>query len=147
MPLLGSICPTSAGCPRCLCSLPTFSNTFLYRRVSQVKNGESQHRRLTQPPTFHFLRHNRKDSEYLDHNINIYVRHCRSRCNAGVKLKPLEISFYAVEEVDKFVSASVGIFSRLRRGIKIVPARERRKRRTMRSAPIPVKIMFTGGNS
>src|SRR5882762_199839 len=104
VPLLGSTCPTSAGCPRCLCSLPTSSNTFLHRRVSQVKNRKStqHHARLTQSPTFHFLRRDRKDGEYLDHNINNYVRHSRSRCDANVNLKALKKSFDAAEEVDKF---------------------------------------------
>jgi hypothetical protein len=67
---------------------------------------------------FHFLCRDRKDGEYLDHNINNYVRHSRSRCNASVNLKPLEESFDGVEEVDKLVSASAGIFSRLIRVLK-----------------------------
>jgi hypothetical protein len=72
-----------------------------------------QHR-LTQSPTFHFLRRDRKDGEYLNHNINNYVRHSRSRCDASVNLKPLEKSFDAVKEVDKLASASADILSRLR---------------------------------
>jgi hypothetical protein len=75
---------------------------------------KSTQHRLTQSPTFHFLRRDRKDGQYLDHNINSYVRHSRSWCDASVNLKPLEKSFDAVKEVDKFVLASADIFSRLR---------------------------------
>jgi hypothetical protein len=79
---------------------------------------QSKHRQLTQSPTFHFLRRDRKDGEYLDHNINNYVRHGGSRCNASVYLKPLEKSFDAVEEVGKLVSANAGIFGCLRQVLK-----------------------------
>ena len=114
MPHLGSICPISAGCPRSLCSLTTSSNTFLHRRVSQIKNRKSTQHRLTETPTFHFLRRDPKDGQYLDYNINIYVRHSRSRCNASVNLKPLEKSFNAIKEVEELVSAGADIFGRLR---------------------------------
>src|ERR1700755_2525535 len=110
-PHLALTCPTSVGCPRSLSSLLTSSNTFLHRRVSQVKNPKSTQYRLTQSPTFHFLRCDPKDCEYLDHDINNYVRHSRSRCDPSVNLKPLEESFDRVKEVDKLVSASAGIIS------------------------------------
>ena len=114
VPLLVLTCPTSADCPRCLCFLPTSWNTFLHRRFSQVKNNESTLHRLTQPSAFHFLRRIPKNGKDLDHDINNYVRHSRSRCNASVNLKPLEESFNAVKQVEKLVSASAGIFSCLR---------------------------------
>ena len=67
-----------------------------------------------------FLRHNRKDSEYLDHNLDNYVRHSRSRCNPSVNLKPVEEMLDAVKKVPKLVVASTGVFSRLRTlGLKI----------------------------
>ena len=94
----------------------------LTRQCSQ-KNGKVKHR-LTQSSAFYFLRRDPKDSEDLDHNIYTNVRHSLSRCNASVKLKSLEKSFDAVEEVDELVSASAGIFSCLRvKGIKISRAR------------------------
>jgi hypothetical protein len=37
-------------------------------------------------PRFTSFRRDRKDGEYLDHNINDHVRHSRSRCNARVNL-------------------------------------------------------------
>ena len=114
VPLLALICPTSPGCPRCLCSLLTSLKTFLHRRVSQVKNGKSTQHRLTQSPTFHFLRRDPKDVQYLDHNINKYARHSRSRGDPSVNLKPLEESFDPVKELDKIVSASTDILGCLR---------------------------------
>ena len=71
---------------------------------------------LTQSSTFHFLRHDRKDAEYLDHYINNYVRHGRSRCHANVNLKPLKESFDAVKEVDKLIPASASVLNRLKSG-------------------------------
>ena len=71
---------------------------------------------LTQSSTFHFLRRDRKDGEYLNHYINNYVRHSRSRCDASVNLKSSKVSFDAVKEVDKLVSASVSVLSRLKSG-------------------------------
>jgi hypothetical protein len=91
-----------------------FLKNFLHLRVSQVKNVKSTQHRLTQSPTIHFLRRDRKDGEYLDHNINNYVHHSRSWCNSSVNLKPLKKSFDAVIEVDKLVSASADTLSRLR---------------------------------
>jgi hypothetical protein len=41
-------------------------------------------------PRFTSFRRDRKDGEYLDHNINDHVRHSRSRCNARVNIKPLK---------------------------------------------------------
>src|SRR6267154_965222 len=99
---------------RCLCSLPASSSTFLHRHLSQVKNRISTQHQLTQSPTFHFHCRDRDDGEYFDHNINNYVRHSRSRCDANVNLKPLKKSPDAVKEVVNLVSASADIFSRLR---------------------------------
>ena len=79
-----------------------------------IKNSKSTQHRLTQSSTFQFIRRDREDGEYLDHDINNYVGHSCSRCNASVNLKPLEESFDGVKEVDKLVSASASIFSRLR---------------------------------
>ena len=67
-------------------------------------------------PRFCFLRRDSKDGEYLNHNIQ---RLCPSLAvvgviPGGVDLKPLEKSFDAVKELEKLVSASVDIFSRLR---------------------------------
>ena len=71
---------------------------------------------LTQSSTFHFLRRDRKDGEYLNHYINNYVRHGRSRCNASVNLKSLKESFDAVKEVDKLASPSASVLGRLKSG-------------------------------
>ena len=65
-------------------------------------------------PTFHFLRRDPKDGQYLDHNINNYVRHSLSWCDASVNRKSLEESFDAVKEVEELVSASADVFGRLR---------------------------------
>ncbi len=48
-----------------------------------------QHR-LTQSPTLHFLRRDRKDSEYLDHDLDNHVGHGCSRCNVRIYLKPVK---------------------------------------------------------
>ncbi len=71
-----------------------------------------QHR-LTQSPTLHFLRRDRKDSEYLDHDLDNHVGHGCSRCDARVYLKPVKEMLDVVKEVNKLVSAGVDIFSRL----------------------------------
>jgi hypothetical protein len=68
---------------------------------------------LTQPSTLHFLRHDRKGRQYLNHNLNNQVRHCRSWCDASIYLKAAEEMFNAVKDVDKFVSDSARIFGRL----------------------------------
>ncbi len=61
----------------------------------------------------YFLCRHRKDRKYLNHNLDNHVRHCRSRRDASVYLKPVEETFNAVKNVDKLVLASTGIFSRL----------------------------------
>jgi hypothetical protein len=61
----------------------------------------------------HLFCRDRKDGEYLNHNLNDHVNHSCSWCNAGVYPKPVEEMFDAVEEVNQLVSASASIFSRL----------------------------------
>src|SRR6266550_3956913 len=51
---------------------------------------------LTESSTFRFLRHDREGCQHLNHNVNGHVRHCRSRRDAGVYLKPVEETFDAV---------------------------------------------------
>jgi hypothetical protein len=71
-------------------------------------------RRLTQSPTFHFLVRDRKNGQYLGHNLNDYACHGVSVIiNVGVNLEPAEETFDAVKEVNEFVSARAGILSRL----------------------------------
>lgn len=77
------------------------------------KNSKSIKYRLTQSSTSHLLCRDRKNGDYLNHNLNNHVDHGRSRRNAGVNLKPVEEMFDAVEELNQLVSASAGIFSRL----------------------------------
>ena len=68
---------------------------------------------LTQSSTFHFLCRDPKDSQYLDHNINDYGPHSRSRGDASVYLKPAKEALNAVKEFDELVLAGAGIFSSL----------------------------------
>jgi hypothetical protein len=111
VPLLVLICPTSPGYSQSLCFPSTSSNTFL-NKVS-VKNREPIQHQLTQSPTFHFLRRERKNRKYLYHNLNEHVRHSHSWCNANINLKPAKETFNAVEETDELVVASAGILCRL----------------------------------
>ena len=69
---------------------------------------------LTQSPTPHFLCRNRKDREYLHHNLDDYVPHSRGRGDSSVYLKSTEEAFDAVKNFDELVSARASIFSRLR---------------------------------
>ena len=56
--------------------------------------------------------------------------------------------FDAIEEVNKLVFASAGIFNRLGvMGVKIGCTRVPRRAPTKRRTPMPVKIMFAGGNA
>ena len=56
--------------------------------------------------------------------------------------------FDAIKEVNKLVFASAGIFNRLgAMEIKIGCTREPRRTPTKRRTPMPVKIMFAGGNA
>ena len=74
---------------------------------------------LTQSPTFHFLCRNRKNREYLNHNLHDYVSHSRGRGNASVYLELMEEAFDEVKNVNEFVSERTSIFSRLRDRVKI----------------------------
>ena len=76
--------------------------------------------RLTHSPTFHFLCCNRKDRQYLHHNLDDYVPHSRGRYDASVYLKSMEETFNAIENLDELVTARGSIFRRLRdMGVKI----------------------------
>jgi hypothetical protein len=68
---------------------------------------------LTESSTLYFLRRDRKDGQHLNHNLNDYVTHSPSRCDAGVYLKPAEEMFNSVKDIDKLVLASARIFTRL----------------------------------
>ena len=103
---------------------------------------------LTQSSPLHFVCRDAEDSQYLDHNINDYGPHGRSRCDTSVYLKPAKELLNAVKEFNELVLARPGIFSRLgamgvRNGRKKEPRRTLTKRRT----PIPAKIAFAGGNA
>ena len=68
---------------------------------------------LTESPTLRFLCRDRKDRQHLNHNLNNYVAHGPSRCDASINIKPEEEVFNAVKDVDKLVLAGARIFSRL----------------------------------
>ena len=75
---------------------------------------------LTQSPTLHFLRRNRKDPKYLRHNLDDYISHGHGRGDASVYLKSMEEMSDAIKNLDELVSARAGIFSCLRcLGVKI----------------------------
>jgi len=103
---------------------------------------------LTESSTFRFLRHDREGCQHLNYNVNGHVRHCRSRRDAGVYLKPVEETFDAVEDVDKLVSAGARILNRLGAlGVKIGLTTERCKKPTESRTLIPAKTTLTGGNA
>ena len=68
---------------------------------------------LTESPTLRFLCRDRKDRQHLNHNLNNYVAHGPSRCDASINIKPEEEVFNAIKDVDKLVLAGARIFSRL----------------------------------
>ena len=103
---------------------------------------------LTDWSTLHFICRDRKDGQYLNHNLNDYVAHGRSWCDASVYFKPAEDIFNAVEDVDKLVLASARIISRLWALIvKIGRTRERRRTLAESRTPIPANIILVGGNA
>jgi hypothetical protein len=51
---------------------------------------------LTESSTLRFFCRDRKDGQHLNHNLNDYVAHSPSRCDAGIYLKPAEEVFDAV---------------------------------------------------
>jgi hypothetical protein len=111
VPLLASICLTSPDYPQRLCFPSTSSNTFLINR--SVKKGKYTRNQLTQWSTFHFLCHDCKNRQHLDHNLNDHVRHCRSRYKGSVYLKPAEEMFDVIKDVNYLFLASARIFGRL----------------------------------
>ena len=149
VPLLASICPTSPGCPRCLCSPLTSSGTFLID--PSVKKGKYTRNQLTQWPTLQFLCCDRKDHQHLCHNFNVYVRHCRSRCEGNVYLKPAKEMIDTIKDLDYLFLAGTRIFRRLSGskcpGVKIVCTNDTWRILTRRRTPIPAKIAFAGGNA
>ena len=68
---------------------------------------------LTDSSTLHFLCHNPKDRQHLNHNLSDRVDHGRSWCDTYIYLGPAEETFNAVKDVDKFVLPSIRIFNRL----------------------------------
>ena len=103
---------------------------------------------LTKSSTLHFLRRDRKDRQYLDHNLNNHVRHCRSWCDANIYLEAAEEMFKAIKDLDKFVSDSACTFDRLGPlGVKMGRTREGCRMLTESRTPMPVKITVAGGNA
>jgi hypothetical protein len=112
VPLLASICPTSPDYLRCLCSPPISLSTFLINL--SVNKGKFMRNQLTQWSVFQFLCRDSKNCQHLDHDLNNYVCHCRSRCkDSSVYLKPAEEMFYAIKDVKYLLLASAHVFSRL----------------------------------
>ena len=68
---------------------------------------------LTESPTLRLFCRDRKDRQHLNHNLNNYVAHSSSRCDAGIYLKPVEETLNPVKALDKLVLASARAFSRL----------------------------------
>ena len=60
-----------------------------------------------------FLCRDRKNGQYLNHNLNDYVAHSPSRSDASIYPEPAEEMINTVKDVDKLVLTSACIFSRL----------------------------------
>jgi hypothetical protein len=60
-----------------------------------------------------FLRCDREDRQDLYHNLNNRVRHCCSRREDSVYLKPVEEMFDPIKDIDYLFLASARIVSRL----------------------------------
>ena len=114
---------------------------------------------LTQWSEFQFLCRDCKNHQHLDHDLNNYVCHCRSRCkdSSSVYLKPAEEMFYAIKNVKYLLLATASIFSRLRTPVSIRFAqathegyRPTGERRSPQRLHLPVgmpKSICQGGNS
>jgi hypothetical protein len=62
----------------------------------------------------YFLRHDPKDRDNLNHDLDDDVPHGRRRSDLYVCLKPLEKVFHAAKQVDKSIFASADILDSLR---------------------------------
>ena len=60
------------------------------------------------------LRHNPKDRDYLDHDLNEDVRHSRRLLDIDVSFKPEEKELHAAKKVYQSILASAVIFNDLR---------------------------------
>ena len=60
-----------------------------------------------------FLRHDPKDRDNLDHNLDNDVPHCRSRSDLNICLKSLEEEFHAIKQIDKSIFAGADVLNSL----------------------------------
>jgi hypothetical protein len=72
---------------------------------------------LTRPALRDLLRHDPKDRDHLDHDLDDDVYHSRRWSNVDVLLKPIKKEFHAAEQVCKNLFDSADILDSLRGGV------------------------------
>ena len=88
---------------------------------------------------------NRENREHLDYYLYNYIPHFGGRLHVDVSFETQKEAFHALEDINDSAVTCLNIPDRLRRGHKIVSAKERRKRiHTERRTPTPTKIAFAG---
>jgi hypothetical protein len=94
------------------------------------------------------LRHDPKDRNNLDHDLNDNLRHGHRRSDGNIFLKPHKKIFHAAEQIDESILSSADVFNGLRVYIYHQDVYTRSKKvLTWSRAPIPVKIAAAGGNT
>jgi hypothetical protein len=108
--------------------------------------NKERHTRSSLPD---LLRHDAKDREYLNHDLDDDVRHSCGRPDLYIFFKPLKKVFQAAKQVHKSILASAdilnGLDDRSGRCHQTTHAGSR-KMLTWRRTPIPAKIVFAGEN-
>jgi hypothetical protein len=99
----------------------------------------------TGSPLPDLLRHDPKDREHLNHDLYDDVRHGCGRPNLHIFFKTLKKVFHATKKVNQSILAGANILNGLKEGVTTTHAGSR-KMFTWRRIPIPVKIVFAGGN-
>ena len=74
-----------------------------------ISDGETH----TGSPLPDFLRHDPKDRDNLDHDLDDNVPHCRSRSDLYICLKSFEEVFHAIKQIDKGVFAGSDVLDGL----------------------------------
>ena len=74
-------------------------------------------------PLTDLLRHDPKDRDYLDHDLNDDVRHSGRRSDIDVFFKPYEKEFHTAKQIYKSILASAVVFNGLRDMYHVVTRR------------------------
>ena len=104
--------------------------------------------RLTLSSLLHLLRHNQKDSKYLNHYLHHDVLHSICRRHLGIFFEPSEEILNSIEDINERILARSNILYRLCWfSIRKFQVWGDPKQSTERRTPAPAKITFAGENT